>query len=248
MIATRMNSFFVAVQFLTTLPVPFDVRFDGQAQSWSLVYYPIVGVLIGCLLWVISLLPGHDLLTAALLVMSWVVVTGALHLDGLADTADAWVGGLGDRARTLEIMKDPASGPMGVTAIGLALLLKFAAVVALLEQTSTWVLLIPPVLGRTAVVVMVLTTRYVRKGGIAAAIEAYLPRKVLVMETCIVVLSMLWLMGQAGFVVILALAFQLAWLRRAFVKRLAGITGDTLGALVEIMEVTTLVLLVWLYT
>jgi adenosylcobinamide-GDP ribazoletransferase len=56
---------------------------------------------------------------AALVLILWVWSTGALHLDGLADSADAWVGGLASRERTLEIMKDPRSGPAAVTAIGL---------------------------------------------------------------------------------------------------------------------------------
>lgn len=71
------------------------------------------------------------ILVAALVLALWVYFTGAMHLDGVADTADAWVGGLGDHQRTLEIMKDPRVGAMAVAAMLLVLLVKFAAITAL---------------------------------------------------------------------------------------------------------------------
>ncbi len=243
-----MNGFFLALQFLTTLPVPYEVHFDDRAQAVSLVYYPLVGLLIGSMLWLISLLPGHEVLMAALLVAFWVGVTGALHLDGLADVADAWAGGLGDRDRTLEIMKDPASGPMGVSAIAVVLLLKFAALVALIQSGMTWLLLLPPVLGRASVLGMLLTTRYVREGGIAAAMERHLPTRTLQIVLSFIAVSIVLLLGYVGAVVMVLLALLLIWLRRAFMQRLGGITGDVLGAVVEITEVTALVTLIWFAT
>lgn len=78
----------------------------------------------------------------------WVGLSGGLHLDGLADTADAWIGGHADRQRTLEIMKDPRSGPIAVVVLLLVLLLKFAALVVLLGQGAWAGLLLAPWLGR----------------------------------------------------------------------------------------------------
>ena len=72
--------------------------------------------------------------------LALIALTGGLHLDGLADSADAWVGGFGDRARTLEIMKDPRSGPAGVTAIVSLLLLKCAALASLSVENAAWCL------------------------------------------------------------------------------------------------------------
>ncbi len=243
-----MNGFFLALQFLTTLPVPYEVHFNDRAQAVSLIYYPLVGLLIGSLLWLITLLPGHEVLKAALLVVFWVAVTGALHLDGLADVADAWAGGLGDRDRTLEIMKDPASGPMGVSAIGVVVLLKFAALLELLQSEIIWLVLLPPVLGRAAVLVMLLTTRYVREGGIATAMERHLPVRAVRVVLSLVAVSIVLLPGYAPLAVAVMLALLLTGLRRAFVQRLGGITGDVLGAVVVITEVAVLVTLVWFAT
>ncbi|RBD43005.1 adenosylcobinamide-GDP ribazoletransferase, partial [Xanthomonas oryzae] len=114
-----------AVGFLTRMPVPGWVFARPGAQARSLLWYPLVGVLIGAVLSALAwcLRDVAPLLGAALLLSSWVWLTGALHIDGLADTADAWVGGMGDRMRTLAIMKDPTSGPMALAAVVLALLL-----------------------------------------------------------------------------------------------------------------------------
>ena len=92
--------------------------------------------------WLAALLleGASPLLQAALLLALWVALTGALHLDGLADSADAWLGGFGDPARTLEIMKDPRSGPVAVVVLVLLLLLKFSALLVVLQaqQPARW--------------------------------------------------------------------------------------------------------------
>ena len=139
--AGLMRGLLVALGFLTRIPVPVRVFDDACAQRTSLAWYPMVGLIVGALLTgVFIVLPReHALLSAALTLLAWVVLTGGLHLDGLADSADAWVGGFGDRARTLEIMKDPRSGPAGVTAVVLLLLLKFAAL-ARLPVENAWLL------------------------------------------------------------------------------------------------------------
>src|SRR5690606_5510087 len=117
------------------------------------------------------------LLLAALLLAIWVGLTGALHLDGLADTVDAWIGGYGDRERTLAIMKDPRSGPMAVVALVLLLLLKFAALVVLLESGADAALWLALLMGRSALLGLFLTTSYVREGGLGTALAEHLPRR-----------------------------------------------------------------------
>jgi adenosylcobinamide-GDP ribazoletransferase len=89
-----------------------------------------------------------------------VLLSGGLHLDGLADSADAWLGGFGDRERTLTIMKDPRSGPIAVVVLVLVLLLKFCALLALLA-TGQWRRLVDraPLIGRSSLLAVFLTTR-----------------------------------------------------------------------------------------
>jgi adenosylcobinamide-GDP ribazoletransferase len=123
--AFMLRPFLIAVQFLTVLPVRVDGALDAKATGRSLLYYPLVGLLIGTLLAALAWMLGDAplLVSAAVLLAVWVAVTGALHLDGLADSADAWAAGLGDRDKTLAVMKDPRSGPMAVVVLILVLLL-----------------------------------------------------------------------------------------------------------------------------
>lgn len=234
----------IALQFLTRLPV----RLPGMPQpadiGRSLLWYPLVGLLIGGLLLALhSLLSSAPLLLhAALLLAAWVALSGGLHLDGLADTADAWVGGYGDRQRTLEIMKDPRSGPIAVVLLVLLLLLKFAALVALLQAGQWEALLLAPWLGRSLLPLLFLTTPYVRAGGLGEALSQHLPRQQLPLLLAVNGLAML-AFGWSALAAILAALLAFYLLRRAFVARLGGTTGDTAGALLELAECAVLVVL-----
>ena len=110
------RSLWVALQFLTRLPLPGMASIEDRERGYSLLWYPLVGLLIGGLLVMLAAVLSDIslLLRAALVLTAWVAITGALHLDGLADSADAWMGGLGNRERTLAIMNDPYCGPGAV--------------------------------------------------------------------------------------------------------------------------------------
>lgn len=237
-----MNGFLVALGFLTRIPVPASGLIDAPARARSLAWYPAVGAVVGGLLAAMAwLLPDdRSLMSAALLVLAWTFVTGALHLDGLADSADAWIGGMGDRARTLEIMKDPRSGPAGVTAVVLVLLLKFAALASL---PSPWLSLwLAPVLARTALTAAFLCTPYVRAGGLGAGLSEA-PRSACIVALCAGV-ACCALAGWRGFIALGCAVLVFVLWRRACMKRIGGTTGDTAGALIEINEASVLVALV----
>ncbi len=244
-----IKAFFIALGLLTRIPVPkfFYVTEDDSEQlyGWSVLFYPLIGFIIGGILvftsWGLSLLtlPTNGLIEAGILLIIWVLITGALHLDGLADSADAWLGGYGDKARTLKIMKDPRSGPVAVVILVLVLLLKFI----LLIHASWLVLLFAPVLARTSIMVLFATTENVRKGGMAETAVKHLPKYstwlifVFILSTCIYLLKAhSW---------VLLILFVVAYLlRRLMLQRIGGMTGDTAGAMLEIIEVVTLLLFV----
>jgi adenosylcobinamide-GDP ribazoletransferase len=233
----------IALRFLTRLPAPAPRSYEPTLIGRSLLYYPLVGLLLGLGLTLCAWLTQHAAasLQAALILAAWVLVSGALHLDGLADSADAWIGGLGDRARTLAIMKDPASGPAGVTALVLVLLLKYATLQTLLAGPNWQVLLWTPCLGRAALPLLFLTTPYVRPGGLGEDLASHLPRRslrrVLMMLAVLVVIAA----GMTGLILLLTVLATLLGLRRAMLRRLGGCTGDTAGALVELSETALLI-------
>lgn len=244
-----MLAFWIALQFLSSLPVRLPGMPEPAQLGRSLLFYPLVGLLFGGLLWGLdALLLGTPLLLhGALLLTAWVLLSGGLHLDGLADSADAWLGGFGDRERTLLIMKDPRSGPIAVITLVLVLLLKFAALLALIEQRQTLALIIVPVLGRGALLGLFLTTPYVRAGGLGQALADHLPRhrgwQVLLACALAGVLVAGWV-GVSALVIALAVFIGL---RQMMLRRLGGCTGDTAGALLELLEMVVLVglVLIW---
>ncbi len=237
-----MNSFWFALAFLTRLPTPRLDFTDQSRQSRALLWYPLVGALIGGLLslgWLAGAwLEVPQLLRAGLLLWAWVWISGGLHLDGVADCADAWVGGHGDRERTLRILKDPAAGPMGVVAISLVLLLKFAALASLPSDAWQWLWLVPAS-GRAAAVCLFLSLLYVRADGLGSAL-AQVPRGAAVLVVAMTAAVAL-LPGLTGLGMLLAtLAVFVHW-RADCLRRLQGFTGDAAGALIERVETAAIV-------
>lgn len=234
----------IALQFLTRLPIRLPGMPVPRQLGRSLLWYPLVGLLLGGVLLAAAwLLSGVAVpLAAALLLALWVLASGGLHLDGLADTVDAWVGGYGDRERTLALMKDPCCGPMAVAALVLLLLLKFAALWALLEAGAWAALLLAPLLGRVGVLLLLLGTPYVREGGLGSALAAHVPQRAGWRVLLASVLACL-LAGWAGLLAVAVAAALFVLVRRALLQRLGGTTGDSAGALLELLECGVLVAL-----
>jgi len=241
-----MLPFWIALQFLSSLPISLPGMPKPQELGRSLLFYPLVGVLFGVVLVGLNaLLSGAPVfLHAALLLTAWVLLSGGLHLDGLADSADAWLGGFGDRERTLTIMKDPRSGPIAVVTLILVLLLKFTALLALIESQDWAALLLAPIVGRAAMLGLFLCTPYVRQGGLGQALADHLPRpagkKVLLLAAA----GCLLIAGWVGLYALVAATVGFYWLRHLMIKRLGGTTGDTAGAVLELLEVMVLLALV----
>lgn len=238
-----MRAFLVALQFLTRVPVRFTDSPSQQTIARSLLWYPLVGLLVGLMLCLFSwLLDGQaPLLSAALILSAWVSISGALHLDGLADCADAVVGGQGNRERMLAIMKDAAAGPMGVSAIVLVLMLKLGA----LSSAHDWpTLVLPPLLARGLVPLLFLSTPYVRRDGLGSAMAEHLPKNALLPVLGLGGLATLVATPLAAMLALIAAATVLWLLRAAAIRQLGGFTGDVAGALVELAETTILVALV----
>lgn len=229
-----LNAFYLALSFLTRIPSPSLPEVQPADFGRAALFYPLVGLIIGAILCLpLLLLPeAEPLLLAAIITVLWAVVTGGLHLDGVADGADAWLGGWGDEEKTHRILKDPLVGAAGAIAIASTLLLKWAALTVLIEHQYGWIILFAPVLGRSMILLLFLTTPYVRAGGLASAVTEHMPRTA----------------AQALVVVVVVLAAVIAWqglllaligfwlLRRLMLQRLQGCTGDTAGASVEFGE------------
>lgn len=253
-----LSSFLIALQFLTQIPVFFKQYPDEKIIARSLVFYPMIGLLIGGILSLFTLLFSGipHMLSAALILAIWLGLTGGLHMDGLADSADGWLGGQGDKARTLAIMKDPCSGPIAVIIIFCLLLIKWSALVALLDlqaapASSTvpdyslyLALILAPLIARTQLPLLLLNTPYVRRGGIGEKLVQGAPKKQVYLSATFFLLFALYL---NTFFLLMAVALAVFVMRKMMIQRLDGLTGDTAGASVEVIEALVLVVLVAQY-
>lgn len=242
-----MRPLLLAIRFLTCIPVPGTHQCRDEHWGRSLLAYPLVGLLVGATILVPMLLSAPVQIEAGLILLTWVVITGGLHLDGLADSADGWAAGMkaGDRASrrqtTLDIMKDPHAGAVAILTLVLTLIVKYAALQAVVQAGHWQYLLLIPVLARSAVLALLLTTPYVREQGLAALMLATLPVKT-AWASLVAVMALVTAFLQINGLMLLAVGvLVLILLRTLMMRRLGGTTGDTAGALVEISELVLLV-------
>lgn len=238
-----MKSFLIALQFLTILPVQLKGTLTDKEIGHSLLFYPVVGLLIGLVLGLLawSLNAQLPMVSAILVLTVWVTLSGALHLDGLADSADAWLGGIGDKAKTLLIMKDPAAGPIAVVTIVLVLLIKFVMLTVLLSQQNCWELIWSVILARTALPLLFLTTDYVRPRGLGSILKQQ--QSAIHTRRLMLIVGVLALFSIGLFPLLFGLLVFLL-LRYLMERRLNGFTGDTAGAMVELLEAAFLIFFV----
>ena len=245
----HLRSFYIALSFLTRIKTPLEATVTQKQIGDSMVFYPLVGFIMGLsfylitqCIWFFSTDFSSEVLAAVLLTFL-VLITGGLHLDGLADSADAWIGGLNDRERTLEIMKDPYCGPIAVAVVVLVLLLKWTAISHLLKTDQAAFLIVLPMLSRSVIIVLFMTTVYVRDSGLGTALLEYIPKETILWP--VLLLSVLLYMIFAGLFSLLSVVIAILALRALMIQRIGGMTGDTLGASIEIAEAVALVGLVF---
>jgi cobalamin 5'-phosphate synthase/cobalamin synthase len=246
----RLKSFFAAIAFLTRIPVGWVAAFEsadvGRAAGW----FPLVGLLLGAIYaGVAYLLRGHlpALVVGVLLVALDAVITGALHYDGLADSADGFGGGK-TRDDVLRIMRDHAIGSYGGMAIVLAVALKVAAFTSLLShQDWAAAMVLTPAVGRWSVLLLTAALPYARAS--ASVAEGMRSRLSLIGGTVTIVVAVAASISIDALRPAIAAAVVSGLLSAAFgfycKRRIGGITGDTLGANVELCECATLLAFLW---
>lgn len=234
-----MNGFLLLIQFMTRIPVPIKTTYSPVAVGRAIKYFPLVGVLVGgfllALFFVLVPFIESKLLLATIIVLAEVLITGGLHLDGLADTFDGLFS-YRDRERMLEIMKDSCVGANGA----LAMIFYVLAKVILLSELGWEFILIMPVISRMNTVVHAGLGHYAREEGMGKSIVdettfqgvLFAILSVFILGALCIGWDVLWVGSSALVFGVLSLYY--------IQKRLGGITGDTMGA---VLELTSLVVL-----
>jgi adenosylcobinamide-GDP ribazoletransferase len=237
---TEIRLLLTAVQYFTRIRVPAWVGHAPERLTGAVRYFPVVGLIVGAsgaaVMWLASLaLPAP--LPAILSTIVTLLMTGAIHEDGLADTCDG-IGGGATRERALEIMKDPRIGVFGAIALILALGLKIAALSLMPLWLAMAALLAVHAFSRLCAVIVVFAGRYV---GAAESSRAAPVVQRMTMSDLIVAASFglpaLALCGPGAIVAVLVALALLGLLVRWCVRRIGGYTGDTLGAAQQITEI-----------
>jgi len=246
-----LNRFLAALQFLTTIPLPWRGETPPEEAGRSLGYFPVVGLIIGLILaglnWLFSLV-FPPMLSSALLIVSLVMITGALHLDGLADTCDG-LAGHGPAEERWRVMHDSRTGGFGVVGVVLVLLVKYVALNSVPQSLLMATLILMPVLSRWAMAYAVFIYPYARPSGLGRAFKqgASWPRftmaTLITFLVAVALLPPLHLAGLAGMFWVWLITMALA---AYFKSKFAGLTGDNYGAINEVAEAGVLLLVVML--
>ncbi len=238
-----MSALAAAVRFLTVVPVAGRTGTDPRAIARSPAFFPLVGVGIGLALAGLDralLLAFPAGVSAAIVIAAGIALTGALHLDGLADTADGLFGGRTPERR-LAIMREPAVGVFGAAAIGASLLIRWASIAALASTTRFAALVAAPALGRWAALLLLDRFAYLRGDGLASAYSGPSAWRLLFGAATALAASYL-LLGLWGLTLIAGVTL-LSLVTGIYASRRlgGGLTGDVYGAASEIGELATLV-------
>lgn len=231
-----------AVRFLTIVPVPGRALEGPEALGRAAGWFPLVGLALGGLLWLAHRLLSMafpPLLSALLVLVTWKLLTGGIHLDGLADTLDGLTGK--DPAQRLAIMRDSRIGVFGALGLIIAVLIGFLALAELPGTVREKALLLAPVVGRHAPLHLARAFQPATpgQGSGSAFMKAVTLRAVSIGALVVIVAAavILWPWGLLA----AGIGIGLAWgLGRFLSRRLGGLTGDGLGAAVEVGEMGVL--------
>jgi adenosylcobinamide-GDP ribazoletransferase len=219
----------------------------------STVFFPVVGLLIGLVLVVLNLLLGFILpppLANVLLITALVLISGAMHLDGFADTCDGLAGHKPVEDRW-EIMHDSRNGAFGITGIVLLLLVKYIALNSVPGSLKIMALLMVPVISRWAMTYAIIAFRYARPEGLGKAFNLGTSRRRFIIATgatLAIAVFAAWLAGityyyLAGLAIIFVCWVIIVLAAYYLKKKFSGLTGDNYGAINEIAEVSGLIII-----
>ena len=244
-----MKELIQAIGFLTRIPVGRNFIHDPEAAGAAVSWYGAVGAILGLILILFSVLLAEWIgmaaaVSAALIIILWTGITGALHLDGLADCGDAWMGGF-NKERMLEIMKDRTCGTGAIFFVVCVLALKLISLTLLFGQAQYLSLLFATILSRLVLGAVIVKFPYVRKSGLGSTLGHSLNPPQMAVFSGGLLLILAILSFEALILSLLGCGCAFALIYFIFVRKVGGFTGDIYGALTELTECFVLVVLTY---
>ena len=240
-----MRLYFIALQFLTIIPLPFSLHFEERDLGRSMALFPLVGLTLG------AFLAGTDFILSPwlprqvcdLLLIAFIsAITGAIHLDGLADVCDG-LAARGGRERFLAVMKDSRVGAVGVVGLMLGLLLKYQALLHIPLEQKRDALLFFPLLARFSQVQMTAGAVRARADGLGSTFISGAGTMQFI-SAGVITLAGAWLLLNLRGIYCCLILYLFTWgLKWWFHRRLGGVTGDIIGCASELNEILCLIIL-----
>jgi len=238
-----VKSFLVALKFLTILPVSKNLEFQEERLAKSTRYFPLIGILIGSILAGVNFLFSlifPPIIVSVIILISLIGISQGFHLDGFMDTIDGLFGGK-DKEERLRIMKDVQIGSFAVIALVSLLLLKFTLIFELSgRKLFPLILILMPALGRWSMVCAMPLYFYPREKGTGHFTKFVKKRDVLIASITMFIFA-IGLLRLEGLILLFGTFIFMLLITQFISRKIGGMTGDTYGALNEIIEVIILV-------
>lgn len=235
----KLAVFLAALRFLTIIPIKWNAEYDGDYFRQSLMFFPVIGLLIGVVGYVLTLFSlwiFPQAVVACIVICYLAFVSGCLHLDGLSDSGDGLLSSR-PRDRSMEIMKDSRVGAMGVIVIVIVMLAKFSALISIDPQQLAVTVFFMPLVGRVAILCTMAALPYARSEGGLGALFYSKSVKRLAVCSLFVLVAFLLLFARGQIITVLACVMFVFYLfNRGCKSKIGGATGDTLGANCELAE------------
>lgn len=245
-----MKIFLLMLQFFTRIPINKAIDIKEGDFPKGIIYFPFIGLVVGsinALFFFLSSKLFEGIIPIILVLISNAFITGALHLDGFADTCDG-IFSARKREKMLEIMRDSRIGTNGMLGLFFLLILKIAFLEAMPREIILVAIILLPTIGRTAMAITLFGAKYAREGeGLG---DLFIGKTNLMGTTMTVVIALILCFGLFNLygVISLLLVLLLGYItRHFFIKQLGGLTGDLLGAINEICEIVALPIILWIY-
>lgn len=229
----------ILIQFMTRIPVFVNVEYDEEKLGKSIKYFPLVGAIIGIFLYGINILAGkitvNRQIAAIIIIIVEIFITGLIHIDGLADTADGLFS-YAEKEKILEIMKDSRVGTNGAV----ALILYFMTKVILLSEIRPEYIILYPVISRLSTSINAGLGEYARKNGMSNEIIAKNGKKEAGISIIITMILSFIILKVKGLIILIFAILFILLLMKGVKRKIGGITGDTMGASLELTSILVL--------
>ena len=243
-----MKSFILNLQFLTRIPIGDNIQYDQEEISKGTFWFPLIGLIVGLLCFGVYYIASQlffGFFPVLCCIVANVVITGALHIDGLADTCDG-IFSTRSKDRMLEIMKDSRIGTNGVIAIAFDLLFRITLISQMSIKQAALSIILAPVISRTMLVGLIYFSKYARANGGMGSIFMNKKYKINTYIGVGIGLAIsIIAMGKYGLYVFMICIIMNIFYKTYIDGKIGGMTGDTLGAANELTEIVFFIVIVF---